>query len=181
MKEKTSIIIERGYYGTPGKVYWDGKLSIDFMGASLYDTRIQTWADHKDLTKIDGTLKLGTYDAAFTAINPSGTYKDSLVVKGPDFYLHPNAFNNLNGLPWRQGLVPRSKGCLVPKLGDFNDITNVLKDLGFEYKSGNNRDTISLILKLSNNLSETYVNYKRNPNKYQNVDRNVLKHTEGWQ
>ncbi|MEM5948962.1 RHS repeat-associated core domain-containing protein, partial [Spirochaetia bacterium 38H-sp] len=125
--------------GNNGK-YYRSELNIKFLAMSLNKVAVQSTADHPRLGQpgYEGrTLPEGEYTgyllkSSGSYLNPIHLVNEELEVTIDDDYLiHPNQFTRRTGGPWNQ---PYGLGCQITKLEGFNEITNILKGMGFEYK-----------------------------------------------
>ena len=147
IKEHTSIQIQRSVddNGQNGK-YFQSKGSISFCGIPLNTIDVQSTADWK--SQVDagkgGTINAGTYTG--TLLNKSGSYENAISITGNNVkesdavLCHPNVKTALGeteeyGSGSAKGR-PLSLGCQISHLEDFNEVTNILKDVGFEYGVG---------------------------------------------
>ena len=147
IKEHTSIQIQRSVddNGQNGK-YFQSKGSISFCGIPLNTIDVQSTADWK--SQVDagkgGTIDAGTYTG--TLLNKSGSYENAISITGNNVkesdavLCHPNVKTALGeteeyGSGSAKGR-PLSLGCQISHLEDFNEVTNILKDVGFEYGVG---------------------------------------------
>ncbi|WP_028972641.1 hypothetical protein [Spirochaeta cellobiosiphila] len=119
------------------------------------------------------------FDAQLTDHNDdegiNGWYKDFLILKD-DYYLHPDAKNWISDAPYSSIGKPYSAGCIIPRIGDFNNFTQQMNNLGFKYgdiKDGS-RDSIRVEIKLSTQLQQPSY-YTRN-----SFNNNNLRHIKGW-
>ncbi|WP_294017170.1 RHS repeat-associated core domain-containing protein [uncultured Treponema sp.] len=147
IKEHTSIQIQRSVddNGQNGK-YFQSKGSISFCGIPLNTIDVQSTADWKSQVDADkgGTIDAGTYTG--TLLNKSGSYENAISITGNNVkesdavLCHPNVKTALGeteeyGSGSAKGR-PLSLGCQISHLEDFNEVTNILKDVGFEYGVG---------------------------------------------
>ena len=159
IKEHTSIQIQRSAddNGQNGK-YFKSKKSVSFCGILLNTIDVQSTADYK--TEVDAgrgrTIDAGTYTG--TLLNKSGSYNEAIsitgngVVESEAILCHPNAKTAKGATEeYANGERPYSAGCQILHLEDFNEVTGILKDLGFEYGKGNDAwtkgDTIKINIK----------------------------------
>ncbi|WP_028972638.1 hypothetical protein [Spirochaeta cellobiosiphila] len=103
-----------------------------------------------------GTLNPQGFDAKLSAHNVPGNgwYKDYLELRD-DFYLHPDAKKWISDEPYSTIGKPYSKGCIIPHIGDFNNFTNEMKNLGYSYGYGNSREQIHVEIKLFTQLQQS--------------------------
>ena len=70
---------------------------------------------------------------------------------GVVYYHHTDHLGTTEVITDSNGERPYSAGCQIPHLEDFNEVTGILKDLGFEYGKGNDAwtkgDTIKINIK----------------------------------
>ena len=147
IKEHTFIQINRSVNdnGQNGK-YFQSKECVSFCGIPLNIIDVQSTADWK--SQVDAgkgaTIDAGTYTG--TLLNKSGSFENAISITGnkvkeSDYVLcHPNVKTALGeteeyGTGSSKGR-PLSLACQISHLADFNEVTNIIKDLGFEYGSG---------------------------------------------
>ena len=159
IKANTSIDIQRNAQdnGQNGN-YFKSQECVTFCGIPLNSIDVQSTADWK--SQVDAgngsTIDAGTYNG--TLLNKSGSYENAISITGnkvkeSDYVLcHPNVKTALGeteeyGNGTSKGR-PLSLGCQISHLKDFNEVTGILKDLGFEYGQGNDAwakgDTIKI-------------------------------------
>ncbi len=184
IKKHTEIEVTRGVYGTPGDDDYDGRLDLKFMGQSIFEMKVQTWADNDDLGYGDGTLKPKVYDGSLKDRNlpGHGKFKDYIIIRGA-FYIHPNAWNFKSDKPYYRSEEAGSAGCVIPKIQDFNNFTDLMKGVGFEYKRIN-RDSIKITIKLADHIQAAINN--QNKGILLNIpltpeEDNIKRHTLGYQ
>ena len=147
IKSNTSINIQRSSKdnGQNGS-YFQSKESVVFCGISLNTIDVQSTADWK--SQVDagngGTIDAGTYTG--TLLNKSGTYENAISITGNNVkesdavLCHPNVKTALGETEeYGQGDSkgrPLSLGCQISHLKDFDEVTGILKNVGFEYGSG---------------------------------------------
>ena len=162
IKSHTTISIQRKAEdnGQNGN-YFKSKERVKFCEIPLNSIDVQSTADWQ--RKVDkgegGTIDSGIYVG--TLLNKSGSYNDAISITGnkvkeSDAVLcHPNVKTALGeteeyGAGDAQGR-PLSLGCQISHLNDFNEVTNILKGLGFEYGKGDvpwtKGDSIQIIIK----------------------------------
>jgi len=185
LKEKTEILIIRGIYGLPGKDNWDGRLDVMFLGVSIFDTEVQTWADATDLNTDDYTLKPNSYYGMFFARSNggSGDYLNVIWLRGngldwnTGFLLHPDAKTALGEME-SYGPDPHSEGCPILGLTDFNGMTSMLKGVGFEYKEDySDKIPVNLTInpELINKIGNSIIRGRTGW-----LTPDVIRHTYGW-
>ena len=127
-------------------------MNIDFMGATISSTRVQTWADHPVLGSGDGTLRPGSYTGSFYK---NGTYADRIYLHDSGFQIH-STLKSDNTLATQQGSAPRSKGCIIADASDYDKFSANLESIGFKFESN---QTINVNINLSRNNVEMGNNY----------------------
>ena len=147
IKENTVIEIQRSAddNGQNGN-YFKSNESVKLLGIPLNSIDVQSTADWK--SKVDAgegyTIPAGTYTGIL--LNKSGSYKEAISISGngvkesESVLLHPNVFTAKGATEeYGQGSSkgrPLSLGCQISHLEDFNEVTNILKTLGFNYGKG---------------------------------------------
>ena len=147
IKNHTSIKIQRsssdnGQNGT----YFQSKESVTFCGISLNTIDVQSTADWQSQVDVGngGTIDAGTYTG--TLLNRSASYENAISITGNDvqesdaILYHPNV-KTAKGESEEYGRGdskgrPLSLGCQISHLTDFDEVTSILKDVGFKYGTG---------------------------------------------
>lgn len=159
IKANTSIDIQRSSQdkGQNGN-YFKSQECVKFCGIPLNSIDVQSTADYK--TEVDAgrgrTINAGSYTG--TLLNKSGSYNEAISISGNGvaeseaILCHPNAKTAKGAtVEYANGERPYSAGCQISHLEDFNEVTDILKDLGFEYGKGQDAwakgDTIKINIK----------------------------------
>lgn len=145
IKSNTSIDIQRNVQddGQNGN-YFKSQECVKFCGIPLNTIDVQSTADYK--SEVDAgrgyTIDAGTYTG--TLLNKSGSYNEAISITGNGvseseaILCHPNAKTAKGATKeYANGERPYSAGCQISHLEDFNEVTGILKELGFKYGKGN--------------------------------------------
>ena len=159
IKANTQITIQRSSLdnGQNGQ-YFTSSESVTFMGIKLNSIAVQSTADYQ--TEVDAgrgqTISSGEYTGAL--LNKSGSYNNAISITGNDVLqsdavlCHPNAKTAKGATTeYANGTRPYSAGCQISHLADFNEVTGILKDIGFKYGEGEEAwvkgDNIKIVIK----------------------------------
>ena len=144
IKKHTSIDIQRSNLDNKQNGnYFKSQESVKFCGIPLNTIPVQSTADYQ--SEVDAgrgqTINAGLYTG--TLLNKSGSYNNAISITGngvieKDAVLcHPNAKTAKGATEeYENGERPYSAGCQISHLNDFNEVTGILEDLGFEYGKG---------------------------------------------
>ena len=158
IKSTTEISIQRSSddNGENGK-YFKSSESVTVMGIPLNTIDVQSTAD--DSTGVKNgkgrTIPSGEYTG--TLLNKSGSYVNAISITGNGVseseavLAHPNSKTAKGATTeYANGTRPFSLACQISHLDDFNEVTKILTDIGFEYGSGNKAwskgDTIKIVI-----------------------------------
>ena len=144
IKDLTKISIQRSSddNGENGK-YFKSSESVTFMGIPLNRIDVQSTADYtSEVNAGNGrTIPAGEYKG--TLLNKSGSYNDAISITGNGVseseavLAHPNSKTAKGATTeYANGERPFSAACQISHLDDFNEVTGILKDVGFNYGSG---------------------------------------------
>ena len=143
IKENTQITVKRSPLdnGQNGQ-YFKSSESVTFLGIKLNSIDVQSTADwQSEVDKGAGrTIPAGDYTGKL--LNKSGSYNDAIsvtgngVTKDEHVLMHPNVKTATGATEPYNETRPYSAGCQISNLADFNEVTDILKKLGFEYGIG---------------------------------------------
>jgi RHS repeat-associated protein len=166
IKNHTTVNIQRspldnGENGT----YFKSTESVKFMGIPLNRIDVQSTADYtSEVNAGNGrTIPAGEYTG--TLLNKSGSYNNAISITGNGVseseavLCHPNCKTAKgNTSEYANGTRPFSAACQISHLEDFNEVTDIIKDVGFEYGKGNSAwskgDSIKINIITPENLEE---------------------------
>ena len=159
IKANTQITIQRSSLDDKQNgQYFTSSESVTFMGIKLNSIAVQSTADYQ--TEVDAgrgqTISSGEYTGAL--LNKSGSYNNAISITGNNVLqsdtvlCHPNAKTAKGATTeYANGTRPYSAGCQISHLADFNEVTSILKDIGFKYGEGKDAwvkgDNIKIVIK----------------------------------
>ena len=159
IKANTQITIQRSSLDDKQNgQYFTSSESVTFMGIKLNSIAVQSTADYQ--TEVDAgrgqTISSGEYTGAL--LNKSGSYNNAISITGNNVLqsdavlCHPNAKTAKGATTeYANGTRPYSAGCQISHLADFNEVTSILKDIGFKYGEGEKAwvkgDNIKIVIK----------------------------------
>ena len=159
IKANTQITIQRSSLDNKQNgQYFTSSESVTFMGIKLNSIAVQSTADYQ--TEVDAgrgqTISSGEYTGAL--LNKSGSYNNAISITGNNVLqsdavlCHPNAKTAKGATTeYANGTRPYSAGCQISHLADFNEVTSILKDIGFKYGEGEKAwvkgDNIKIVIK----------------------------------
>ena len=146
VKEGVKIIIQRSWNdnGENG-TYYQSKMSITYNGASLNEVSVQSTPDWQNELKRGNGERIPSGEYTGVLQKRSGKYSNAINLQASfiiakDIFIHPNVMSALGETePYGQGKQkgrPFSLGCQITNLSDFNELTDILNALGFNYGEG---------------------------------------------
>ncbi|MBN1646440.1 MAG: hypothetical protein JW874_00285, partial [Spirochaetales bacterium] len=156
LMSNTSIDVIRGTYRAPGKENYDGKLELKVLGVPIFEVLIHTWAEHEGTHPYkDGTISLGKLTGKLEKNSKSFSEYIKLF---SDWYIHPNALTKNGKTEPYNGGLPRSKGCLVMDINNWNVFVDALSTLGFEF-GNESKNKIDVNISLSENADKSNIQH----------------------
>ena len=144
IKDKTKIIVQRSSLdnGQNGQ-YFKSSESVTFMGIKLNSIDVQSTADYQSEVDAGRGRTISTGDYTGTLLNKSGSYNNAISITGNDVteseavLFHPNAKTAKGATEeYANGTRPYSSACQISHLADFNEVTDILTNVGFNYGTG---------------------------------------------
>ncbi len=120
-------------------------MSITYNGASLNEVSVQSTPDWQNELKRGNGERIPSGEYTGVLQKRSGKYANAInlqasFIKAKDIFIHPNVMTALGETePYGQGKQkgkPFSLGCQITNLSDFNELTDILNALGFDYGEG---------------------------------------------